>query len=188
MAARLFFTDSSGVRHQLTRLAIRDSTSAARLLKRMFICDSGGIPRQVFGSATLIPLVLKASAFYPAAASAGIGFWTNGMEVAQTNQNPVPYEVGYFDPVGAGSGYDVRATLISGTAPNWPSYTNTLNTWLQISGTSPGAANPSWGLQVYTKGGGSQSCTLQLDLSVHGAATVISSATVSLSVNEAPQV
>ncbi|MGC8517897.1 MAG: hypothetical protein ACP5P4_05130 [Steroidobacteraceae bacterium] len=187
MTARIFFLDSGGVPRQLKRLAIRDSSTAARLLKRMFICDSGGVPRLVFSGPTLIPLVLSGSAQYPAAASAGVGFWTNGEEVAQTNQNPYPYSVGVFDPAGNGSAYDVRATLISGTAPNWPSYLNTLNTWFQVSGTAPGASNPSWGLQVQQPAGGSESCVLQLDLSLHGAATVISSTNVTLSVNELPQ-
>lgn len=187
MAARFFIRDSGGIPRQITRLALRDSSTATRLLKRFFIRDSGGTPRLVFTGPTLIPIVLSGSARYPAAASAGVGFWTNGEEVAQTNQQPYPYSVGVFDPAGAGANYDVRAILVSGTAPNWPEYLNTLNTWIQVSGSSPGAANPSWGLQVLQPSGGSENCVLQLDLSLHGAATVISSTNVTLSVNEQPQ-
>jgi hypothetical protein len=184
MAARFFVRDATGVARQVKRLFVRDSGGVARSVKRAFVRDATGVARLFFSGVLVIPTTVSGNARYPQAASAGIAFISSGIESAQTNSQPDGITVGIWDPAGDGGNYDVRATLLSGTAPNWPGYTNTLGTWVQVTNDLFTAA---WGLQVQQSAGGSESCVLQIDISLHGAGIPIASGQVTLEVSEGAQ-
>jgi hypothetical protein len=184
VSARTFLRDSSGDAQQIKRWFVRDSSGTPQALKRAFVRDSGGVARLIFTAVQVLPISIFGEARYPQAASAGFGFLSDGTEWQQTNTTGEQETIGVWDPSGDGSNYDIRATLLSGTAPNWPGFTNTLNTWIQAT---PGAYTASWGLQVQQVGGGAESCVLQIDISLHGAAIAIATGQITLGVSEGAQ-
>jgi hypothetical protein len=69
---------------------------------------------------------------------------------------------------GAAAGYDVRATLVSGTSPAG----SALATWLNLS------SGRSWSLTQSTTG--NSSCVLTVEIGLAGAAAAIASATITI--------
>ena len=132
-----------------------------------------------------IAVSISATASYPSAASALVSFDGAGVQWQQTNQFPSGAQIGKWDPEGDGTNYDIRATLLSGTAPNWYPYTNLLNTWIQATGSGP-VVPPSWGLTVTNSNGATLTCTLRIDVGAHGSGVVYASANVTLTVRDSP--
>lgn len=131
---------------------------------------------------TVVPYTISATAFHPAAATSNIFFLPDGTERYQNNAQPYPYPfIGNWDPNGDGTNYDVKATLISGTAPNSPGLSNTLNTWINPTNPTFGA---SWGLQNASGDGNTWTCVLRIDISEHGAGISIANGTITLNARD----
>lgn len=182
---RVFLRDAGGIPRQAKRIFIRDAGGISRAAKRIYQLDAGGIARLVFASLQLPgSLSISGTATNPAEATAGVLFTSDGNIWLQDIVTGSPQLTGVWDPLGDGSDYDLRATLLSGTAPNWSGFANTLGTWIQPT-TNPYTA--SWGLSLLLGGGGTRTCVLQIDASPHGAGVAIATGQVTLEVIENPK-
>jgi hypothetical protein len=175
--ARTFVSDSGGVSRLVTRMFVVDSGAISRQVKRQFIVDSGGVSRLVFVAAQVIATSVNGSTTSPATAEAIIAFTTAGQEIQTSNEYPGGSVVGNWLPGGNTGLYQIKATLSSGTAPNYPGATNTLNVWLPVT------SDLDWGLQLTANG--SESCSLLFQVSTNSS-EVIASGTVHLSVSRVP--
>jgi hypothetical protein len=155
-----YVVDSTNTTRLVRRLFIVDSTNTTRLVKRVFIVDSTNTARLVYVAAQVIPVGLSAVASYPATATCTITFNTSGTETVQSNQIPVPETLGNwaYPPT---SGYQIKATLQSGTTP-----AGTLNTWL------PATVARTWSLQKI--GPGIVTCSLLIQISTNSSSVIAS--------------
>lgn len=130
---------------------------------------------------------ISGTALYPSAASAGVYFTSDGTQWEQSNQTNggggagTAQSMGSWDPAGDGSNYEIMATLVSGTAPNWTGYNNTLNVW---STPSTGLGTPSWGLSAKNSNGESLQCVLKIQIRNASSQVVVASNNVTLSVTD----
>jgi hypothetical protein len=170
--ARFFVVDSGSTTRLAKKLFIVDSGNTTRQIKRMFVVDSGNVARLVFAAATVIPTSVSSSSTLPAAATSTIEFNTSGQEVAIDNANPTGIVIGNWLPGGGTSGYQIKATLSSGTAPQASGNTNTLGTWLPVTSAL------TWGLEQVTAG--TIACSLLFQISTNSS-NVLASGTISLS-------
>ncbi len=127
------------------------------------------------------------SATYPQAASAGVYFTSDGTQWEQSNQTDggggagTAESMGSWDPEGDGGNYQIMATLVSGPAPDWTGYNNTLNVW----GTpTSGLGTPSWGISVTNSGGQSEQTVLNIQIRRTSTGVVVASNHVTLSVTD----
>jgi len=178
MAARTYVVDSGGTSHIVKKLFVVDSSNTTRQVKRCFVIDSGNTARLVYVAAQVIPATISNGATSPASATSNISFTTAGQEIATGNSSPVGTVLGNWLPGGNTSGYQIMATLSSGTAPQQGGATNTLNVWLPVT------ANLSWGLERTTAG--SFACSLLFQISDNHGASVLAAGTVNLSVMVSP--
>jgi hypothetical protein len=124
---------------------------------------------------TVIPYTVSATAVQPDNAGAAIIFQTNGTEQYQTNLN-TPVTIGNWDPSGDGSNYDVMATLVSGTAPNTPGFYNTLNTWVQVTG----SLGIGWSITNSVFNNSTMTCVLSISIRLHSTEVVQSTGQITL--------
>jgi hypothetical protein len=174
---KTWVVDSGGISRTVKTLWVVDSSSISRRIKKAFVIDSGGIARLAYVAAAVIPTTVNGSSTLPASAEALITFTTAGTEVATSNAFPGGAIVGNWLPGGSTSGYQIMATLNSGTAPNFPGATNTLGTWLTAT------SNLSWGLQRTTNG--TETCSLLIQVRAIGSG-VLASGNITLMVNASP--
>jgi hypothetical protein len=167
-----YVVDSGNVSRVAKRIFIVDSSNTTRQVKRLFVIDDTNTARLVYVAAQVIPQSLTATSEYPAAATCTVYFTTAGTEEIQTNQIPSGEVVGNWLPGGSTSDYQIMCTLQSGTAPNAPGATNTLNTWLPVT------TDYSWGLQA-TLHGSSLSNSLLFEISTDSS-TVIASGVITM--------
>jgi hypothetical protein len=121
---------------------------------------------------TVIPYTVTGRATLPNDAGAAILFFANGTEQYQTNLNP-PGTVGYWNPAGNGSAYDVEATLVSGTAPNDFDGYQQLNTWYQVTDFIGWAISNSSGNSTLTG-------VIEVHIRLHSTGVVVATGNITL--------
>jgi len=179
MATELHIKDSSDTWRKLTQIHIKDSSDTWRNLKELWIKGSDDVWRRVFNSIVItVPSgTVDHTVGAPTDANALISFGSDGsISYGAGNTTPGMAQWGTPTSGGLGSGYVIRAS-ISGTAVNYPGSAATDNSWISL-GTAV-----LWGQRV--TGVGARTCTLAIQISGDGGATIIASGSVTINAEAA---
>ena len=123
----------------------------------------------------VIPYTVSDFEDLPTNAGAAIYFFPDGTEQYQKDLK-ANVTIGYWDPVGDGTNYDVQATLVSGTyTPASGAFLN-LGTWYSLAGMSWAA----WGIKNSSGAGDTVSCTLEISIRVHTTEVVVATGNITL--------
>ncbi|HEY6927444.1 MAG TPA: hypothetical protein VI653_28475 [Steroidobacteraceae bacterium] len=167
MGANRYMVDSGGVTRHIKKRYVIDSGGVARLIVKRYIVDASGVTRLTYLALQVIPLTISNTHIAPALAE--VSFHSDGTEGQITKT--LPYTaVGNWGP--GGGGYSIRATLLSGTAPN-AGPADPLGTWLTLD------TNRTWGLQV-TGASTSKTCALLIEIGITGSGTALASGQIIL--------
>jgi hypothetical protein len=172
------YHDGSAVR-RVKELHYHDGT-ALRKVREAWYHDGTAVRKVFTGAAIVNPLAIPDIAYgaiSTAAQSVWLNFFPDGTLQGFRNGNVSLWTRNWFAPTqaGIGSGYWVRAALVSGNTPSG----DALNTWLALTGVR------GWTLTAPAGGAvQSRACTLQIQIASDAAgANVVTSGTALLSVD-----